>query len=291
MMIEYQKYIQFLLSKKLNELPHSGSNFFDHLVKTFNILKTWKKSDKVCVAGLFHSVYGNEYYKPTINISREEVKNLVGEECENLIFKFNNCDRNKVIKEETDYDLISIISANFLSQNTFIETENECIDEITNKSIYNYFLNLPNYQFDGSNDTFLSRKLIYNLNFLSNEENILKDLSVKFLKDRGLYHLLNLKRAYASFQNYGYVGEFHSDNTDKGFNEVFTVMFYICDMWHIDFCGETVFKNNNDEIIASIIPKPKRALIFDGNIPHSPRPLSKICVMPRIVVTFKYEIK
>jgi len=96
-----------------------------------------------------------------------------------------------------------------------------------------------------------------------------------------------LKNYYASGYLYGTHHQIHTDY-DKG---GFTVMFYLNKLWDISYAGETVFINNIGDITNSVIPKPGRAVIFDGSIPHVAREVSRICVELRMVATFKYEHK
>ena len=89
---QYQKYVDFLYNKNCHNIKHSHSNFLNHLIGTFNILKKWKQPEDLCVAGMFHNIYGNNYFNPNLNVSREEIRNLIGEKAESLVFRFVNCD-------------------------------------------------------------------------------------------------------------------------------------------------------------------------------------------------------
>ena len=131
----------------------------------------------------------------------------------------------------------------------------------------------------------------YNLNFKSEiEKNFLK-LSDALLKKHGLNKIFKLARSYASANSYGFSGEYHTDDGAEEHNEIITIMFYLNNEWNFDFGGETFFLNNErSEIEYAIVPKPARAVIFDGFIYHGPRPLSKFCNELRMVLTFKYEL-
>jgi SM-20-related protein len=57
----------------------------------------------------------------------------------------------------------------------------------------------------------------------------------------------------------------------------------------MSYGGETIFTNpERTEIIHSVIPKPGRALLFDGFIPHCAREISRTCIELRMVATLKY---
>ena len=60
-----------------------------------------------------------------------------------------------------------------------------------------------------------------------------------------------------------------------GNSTVFT--YYINPEWKNEFYGETIFYNPTlTESISSVLYKPNRGILFDGNIPHSIRPASHI---------------
>jgi len=273
----------------MDKVKHGNKNFFQHLVGTYNILKKWKQPEEVCLAGLFHNIYGNNFFKSGISIQRKEIINLIGKESENLVFEFTHLNREEILKEN-NLNLLSIFSANNLEQEIFIKKIDNFIEKEENDKLCAFFSNLK-YSFEGRNNTNLSKKFIKYLKEDNLEEDKLKKIADNLLKKFGLFHLVDLKRAYSNLQTYGYHGEFHRDEGAKELNEVFTVMFYLTNEWNADYAGETVFINDFGDIIFSILPQPMRAVVFDGYYLHAPRPLSKICHVPRIVVTFKYMVK
>lgn len=82
--------IDFLESIGCGETEHSGRTLLEHLIGTYKILDEGFAPLHVCDAGLFHSVYGTAYFKPkTISLdNRDIVKNIIGEDAENLVFMF-----------------------------------------------------------------------------------------------------------------------------------------------------------------------------------------------------------
>ena len=82
--------IDFLKSIGCDKTEHSGRTLLEHLVGTYKILDEGFAPLHVCDAGLFHSVYGTAYFKPkTISLdNRDIVKDIIGEEAENLVFMF-----------------------------------------------------------------------------------------------------------------------------------------------------------------------------------------------------------
>jgi (p)ppGpp synthase/HD superfamily hydrolase len=116
---KYKKCVDFLFKKNFHNMEHSNSNFLNHLVGTFNILKKWKQSEDVCFAGMFHNIYGNMYFNANTDVSREEIQNLIGKKAEKLVFKFTHTDRNDIAKSK-DKDLIILAAANDYEQNNYL---------------------------------------------------------------------------------------------------------------------------------------------------------------------------
>jgi hypothetical protein len=86
---EEHRAIKFV--KSLTEhIPHSQSNFFIHSLNTFQILKSQNRPQEVCLAGLFHSIYGTEFVNPNVELTRETVQGYIGSEAEHLVKLF--CD-------------------------------------------------------------------------------------------------------------------------------------------------------------------------------------------------------
>jgi hypothetical protein len=81
-------------------MPHSDRGLLGHLLGTRQLLVEWETRPALCDAGLFHSVYGTEYYElQAIPLTmRSEVQQLIGEEAESLAWLF--C----MIRRETLYE-------------------------------------------------------------------------------------------------------------------------------------------------------------------------------------------
>ena len=74
---------------------HSGRKLLDHLVGTYKLLMTWGASEDVCIAGLFHSIYGTSLYNhQSIAFSeRATVQAVIGTQAENLAWLFCSIER------------------------------------------------------------------------------------------------------------------------------------------------------------------------------------------------------
>jgi hypothetical protein len=281
-MNKYIKCINYLIEKKTNLTNHSKSNLFNHLIGTYNILRKWECHEDICFAGLFHSIYGNNFFMIKTETDRSIIKNLIGEKSEELVYIFN---RNRYENKE-----VSIISfANKLEQDMFHVLDN-VYDKKDMDDFYFYFRDKAPWKFIGAGkDETKWRKFNYYLNFKNKIENKLKKISENILKDLNISDFLNLTRAYASANPFGTVHEVHTDYGEiaKGI----TVMFYLNNIWKVDYGGETVFFNQSqNEIIKSIIPKPTRIIVFDGGYPHCARDVRRDVNDLRMVLTFKYKI-
>ena len=283
-MNKYINCINYLINKKTNLIQHFKSNFFNHLINTYNILRSWKCNEDICFAGLFHSIYGNEFFKLKISENREEIKNLIGEKSEKFVYDFNN---NRLA-----YDELKLISfANELEQQNYIHIFDNVYDLQTQKDIASYFRNSVKWTYTGSGiNQNKWRKFNHEIKSKKNKYiNTLNVCAEDILKKLNVYSFLKEDRIYASAYTYGTVHEIHPDYLYK--NTGITLMYYLNDQWSIENAGETVFYDNlRYDIIKSILPKPARAIVFEGNIPHDARSSSRIVADLRMVITFKYYI-
>jgi len=97
-----------------------------------------------------------------------------------------------------------------------------------------------------------------------------------------------LNRAYINNSNFSTVDKMHVDAPN---NNEYTLLYYANIKWDINWGGETLFYDNSaKEIIASIIPKPGRVVLFQGTIPHSARPVQIHCPEDRYTIALKLKI-
>jgi hypothetical protein len=92
------KYRAFLTEHlRTHEVPHSGRDFYTHLKGTHDLLQAWRNPEAVCLAGLFHSIYGTWHFRhkafPIEN--RHVIRDLIGEEAEFLAYVFCVTERPK----------------------------------------------------------------------------------------------------------------------------------------------------------------------------------------------------
>lgn len=114
--------IEFI-KQRTQFLSHSGTSFFDHLYNTFLLLKSYNLSEDTCLAGLFHSIYGTEFYNADLKVDEKEVINLIGERANFLVKCFSEENRLEKIMSnyfnlqiQDDLDLTYILYANEIEQ-------------------------------------------------------------------------------------------------------------------------------------------------------------------------------
>lgn len=86
----HQARLDFLNEHQASDISHSGRDLLTHLQGTHDILRRWQLSDELCLAGMFHSVYGTDGFnkQPVPMRKRAQVRALIGTEAERLVFLF-----------------------------------------------------------------------------------------------------------------------------------------------------------------------------------------------------------
>jgi SM-20-related protein len=92
---------------------------------------------------------------------------------------------------------------------------------------------------------------------------------------------------YINGYTYGTDGYPHYEVKGERAGEQRTVLFYCCPRWEPAWGGETVFFDNDGDVAASILPRPRRALVFKGDVLHVARAPSRFCPVERRVLVFK----
>ena len=125
--------VEYLKEIGCAEQKHSGRSLLHHLVGVSKLLSERGASDTLCIAGLFHSIYGTSHFGPKmVSIDdREKTKDLIGAEAENLVYQF--CilpkDRRKAIEALPDdqmrTDLADLAYANYDEQRIWKEKNND----------------------------------------------------------------------------------------------------------------------------------------------------------------------
>lgn len=84
------QYLAVLDELKVDQVEHRHGSAREHLVRVHNFLLEWGNPPAVCLAGLFHNIYGTEMFKPQVaELSRRaEFAQRIGSEAEELAFMF-----------------------------------------------------------------------------------------------------------------------------------------------------------------------------------------------------------
>jgi len=78
--------LEFLRAKGFGAIEHeSHVPFLVHLGAVRQLLIDWGAREALCDAGLFHSIYGTEYFDAGIGgVDRDEVRAMIGDEAEQI---------------------------------------------------------------------------------------------------------------------------------------------------------------------------------------------------------------
>ena len=123
LLTEKEKAALNYIENKTKNISHSGETLIDHFYGTYSILKNLKQTEDVCIAGLYHSIYGTDYFKPGVDVDEQEIENIIGKYSNDLVKVFCSKNRDEVILKntvnvdtKTHLDLLYLLYANFLEQ-------------------------------------------------------------------------------------------------------------------------------------------------------------------------------
>jgi Domain of unknown function (DUF6817) len=85
-----QQAVALLEEVGAEDTEHPSGTLLQHLQGTYEVLDSWGCSEAVCLAGLYHSIYGTEVFQTTtIPLdARARVQGAIGDEAEELAFLF-----------------------------------------------------------------------------------------------------------------------------------------------------------------------------------------------------------
>lgn len=82
-------HLRFLQGIGSSAVQHSGRTLLAHLIGTYRLLRARRADLDVCMAGLYHSVYGTSHIRCTLPVDRAGVRALIGERAERLAWLFS----------------------------------------------------------------------------------------------------------------------------------------------------------------------------------------------------------
>jgi len=86
--MSYESKINFLKNIDSFNKTHSGETLIKHLIGVHDALKDWGAPQYLQDAGLFHSIYGTTSFEHQSVDNRGVIKELIGEQAEDLVWKF-----------------------------------------------------------------------------------------------------------------------------------------------------------------------------------------------------------
>ena len=76
--------VDYLTSLGADNIPHRDSNLLSHSISVAGMLNGYDRPHHEQVAALFHSIYGTEFQMYKVNVTREEIQNLIGIKSEHI---------------------------------------------------------------------------------------------------------------------------------------------------------------------------------------------------------------
>lgn len=95
-----ETHLEFLRAAGLDQVEHSGRALADHLVGTYRFLRLRNAEPDICLAGLYHSVYGTSQFRNPAPAEREAIRARIGERAERLAWLFCAVDRPRCWAEK-----------------------------------------------------------------------------------------------------------------------------------------------------------------------------------------------
>ena len=81
-------YTDYFIRVGAEDVPHTNKSYLAHAIGVYNDLKAWGANEDLCVAGLFHSIYGTELFQGfKLPLDRRgELQELIGIEAERMAY-------------------------------------------------------------------------------------------------------------------------------------------------------------------------------------------------------------
>lgn len=85
----------YLDERRADDVPHLDATLRPHLENTFAMLQEWGNPPHVCLAGLFHAIYGTDGFDTRLAppTDRDPAIAAIGDRAERLVYFYAACDR------------------------------------------------------------------------------------------------------------------------------------------------------------------------------------------------------
>lgn len=93
--INTEKALEQLIKLSAHKTEHINENLLEHLRATHDLLSEWDNPTSICMAGLYHAVYGTDGF-PTQLVplnNRRDISSIIGTDAEELVYFYGACDR------------------------------------------------------------------------------------------------------------------------------------------------------------------------------------------------------
>lgn len=93
------RHLRLMDAVQLDGVLHLGRPLKAHLIGTYDLLAQWGNPAEVCLAGLFHSVYGTRTFRSQVmsTNARCQLRASIGQYAEQLVFIFGESDRTQLL--------------------------------------------------------------------------------------------------------------------------------------------------------------------------------------------------
>lgn len=84
----YKRYTDYLVALGIEKVPHTEKTYLGHLVNVYRLMEAQHCEEDVCVAGMFHSIYGTEKFqgfKLPVD-DRPKLREFIGARAERLAY-------------------------------------------------------------------------------------------------------------------------------------------------------------------------------------------------------------
>lgn len=91
-----ERKINELMELGADNIEHLDGSLLNHLKGTYMLLKSWGAEPDLCIAGLYHAVYGTSGFGEIIisQDDRDKIKEIIGEQSERIVYLYCACDRD-----------------------------------------------------------------------------------------------------------------------------------------------------------------------------------------------------
>lgn len=311
------------------DVAHSNSTYLDHCQNIYNILKDIGADEEVCLAGLYHSVYGTEYFNLGQVFNRDVIKELIGSRAEELVHIFCELrNRHYVIltnsfnfSKQVHYDLACIEYANLKEQAPRINDLN--IHDICNKLLDIILkkdcMNFENHKINDRQVTVFDSIIANNdvefinefcLNSLYRPEhssnNLHYEIDSRFTCQMSFDDLQNsrlipyIQQVARHINQTIHVGKCYinhyslltgvSKHSDSSNQNDITILVFCNKYWEETWGGELLFYDDVSTCHRAIEFKPRRIVMFDSRISHKVLPLTQSARKDRYTIAIKCTI-